>query len=1001
MDILAPHMMVLASAGSGKTYQLSNRIIGYIAMGVDPSSIVALTFTRKAAGEFTDAILSKLAHACLSEEQAQKLRKDLIDSGKTFEDEDFLRVLESLIIALPRMTLGTMDGFFTKVVKAFPLEMGISATNFQLIEGAEAEIVRQNLLQSLLQQELKPEEAEKFYQAFRRSLMGQEIVTVRKRIDDYTSQWHEHWMNGGDRLEWGPAHLADRDAIERWMARRGDISRSIELAAEGMVFTDKRQAGAWSRMAQVFAEHSTGSGVMAKGNALLDRLIELVAQDEQGVQELKMYKNFTVPAEVFSLIREGLRFAAEAEMASACASTRAVAEVIELLDQVCERRLRRKGKFGFADVKAKMSEWTLQEDKRLMREALDYRLDAKYQHWLLDEFQDTSRLDWSGLSPLIDEAMTAEQSSVFLVGDKKQAIYAWRGGDVGLFDDLHRHYGEYMVVGRMQKSYRSASEVLDLVNRICGNLDTLNALYGSVEQPWEWDDHVAADSGFRGHARVESIQENDEKDARLERLAAILDLAGVGEKQQSCGVLVRTNEELKRVADFLRQKGFRVVEEGRRKPAHDNPVGLVIWHWMRWLADPADSFAEEVLRLSPWWSCITAAYGEHPWSACQDTIARQGLAGMVGRWLESFWGELSNFGRNRADDLMQALRVVDASGAGSAKAAAEMLEKLEATQSPGSAEVQVLTIHKSKGLGFDVVVLPLISTSSIPDNNKFDIARTERWICKTPPLWARQLLPAMREVEDQWRGQQQYEAMCVLYVALTRAKRGLYVLLEEKSLKDENNSLARWISDSCPGEGEVMFESGSFDCFASVKPIEQKPQPAAPVLGRAVWKSRAKTASHAAQGPSAALEYGTSMHSLMESITWLDEIPFTVEGEMARTVNQLLEKEEWRMLLEKRQRRVQLQREIPVEGMVEGEWVRGVIDRLHLFRDETDRITRVEIIDYKTDRLTDPNALRDRHAEQLRIYRHLITQALGVEQSCVDCILLGMHAGLVVKCDGT
>ncbi|MFM2171480.1 MAG: hypothetical protein RI957_1709 [Verrucomicrobiota bacterium] len=999
MEILAPHMMVLASAGSGKTYQLSNRIIGYIAMGIDPSTMVALTFTRKAAGEFTDAILSKLAGACLSEKEARQLCNDFAESGKSFDDQDFLRVLETLITALPRMTLGTMDGFFTKVVKAFPLEMGISATTFQLIEGAEAEIVRQNLLQSLLQQELKPEEAEKFHQAFRRSLMGQEIITVRKRIDDYTSEWHEHWMNGGDQLEWGPVHLADDDAIEQWMSRRADFARSIDDAANRIAFTDRRQEAAWRRMAQVLAEHGTGSGVMAKGNSVLERLIELAGSVCEGEQVLKMYKEFTVPADVFSLVREALLGAAEAEMASACASTRAVAEVIEVFDLVCERRLRRKGKFGFADVKAKMSEWTLQEDKRLMREALDYRLDAKYQHWLLDEFQDTSRLDWNGLSPLIDEAMTTQQSSVFLVGDKKQAIYAWRGGDVGLFDDLRDHYGEHLHVGRMKESYRSASEVLDLVNRVCGNLDTMEALYGKAEKRWEWEDHVAAKTDFRGHSRVEAIEENEEKEARLERLAAILDEVGVGRKSLSCGVLVRTNEELKRVADYLRHRGYRVVEEGRRQPAKDNPVGLTVWQWMRWLADPADSFAEEVLRLSHLWPHITAVFGEYPWSACHAAIARQGLAGMVGRLLESIWGELSNFGRNRADDLIQALRAVDASGIGSAKAAAQMLEKLEATQSPGSAEVQVLTIHKSKGLGFDVVVLPLISTSSIPDRAKFDIARADRWICKTPPLWARQLIPSMREVEEKWCEQQRYEAMCVLYVALTRAKRGLYVLLDAKPLKEENNSLAKWISDSCPGEGAVMFESGSFDCFAEVSPIEVKPEPTSLVLGKAVWKLRGKTASHAAQGPSAALQYGTSMHALMESITWLDEMPFTGEGEMARSVIPLLEREDWRALLEKRQRRVELQREIPVEGPVNGEWVRGVIDRLHLFRDETDRIIRVEIIDYKTDRLTDPDALRERHAEQLTIYRNLIARALQVECACIECILLGMFAGLIVRCD--
>jgi ATP-dependent exoDNAse (exonuclease V) beta subunit len=999
MKILEPNVMVLASAGSGKTYQLSNRIIGFIAMGVDPATMVALTFTRKAAGEFTDAILSKLAEASLDLEKAERLRGDLAESGKHLGDVDFLLILESLIKALPRMTLGTMDGFFTKVVKAFPLELGISAASFQLVEGTEADIMRENLLQGLLQEELSEEEAGHFFQAFRKSLMGQECITVRSRIDDYTKAWHRHWMGGGDRLQWGPEQLADGGSIEAWMSARLEYAERIQGAVDSLVTSDKRQPAAWQKMAGLFADHTTGSGVLGKGGRMLEQLMQRVADGSEGDQTISLYKNFTVPADAFETIREALQLAAKAEMASACASTRAVAEVIGMFDQVCERRLRRKGKFGFDDVKAKMGEWTLQEDKRLMREALDYRLDAKYQHWLLDEFQDTSRVDWRGLSPLIDEAAVNEDGSVFLVGDKKQAIYAWRGGDVRLFDELRAHYGDHLAITTMKESYRSASEVLELVNCICGNRSTMEALYGAAAARWEWEDHIAAKKNLRGHARVECIVENEEKDARLQRLVAILREVGISQKKLSCGVLVRTNAELLRVADFLRQEGFAVIEEGQRAPAKDNPIGVTLLQLLRWLADPADSFAEEVVRMSPCWNILTTRFGEYVWSGCQQVMAEQGVATLAKILLDEAWSELSTFGRHRSDDLLQALRGVDQSGTGSAKAAAQVLEKLLVVQSPGAAEVQVLTIHKSKGLGFDVVVLPLIARESIPDAGKFDIARGDDWICKTPPQWARLLLPPMREAEKIWGEQQQYEAMCVLYVALTRAKQGLYVLLEEKELKEDNNSLAQWIVASCPATGEVIFEAGSMECFDGIEDLAPDPLPDRPRLGAAVLRRKAKTASKAAaQGASAAMQYGTAMHALMETIAWLDETPFSGEGEMAERLAAVLQRQEWRDCLEKRQRVVELQREIPVEGHVDGTWVRGIIDRLHIFRDEQRAISRAEIIDYKTDRTDDPKDLHDRHVEQLHIYRILLARALAITPEQIDCLLLGFHAGLVVKC---
>jgi ATP-dependent exoDNAse (exonuclease V) beta subunit len=497
---------------------------------------------------------------------------------------------------------------------------------------------------------------------------------------------------------------------------------------------------------------------------------------------------------------------------------------------------------------------------------------------------------------------------------------------------------------------------------------------------------------------VECIVENEEKDARLQRLVAILREVGISRKQLSCGVLVRTNKELLRVADYLRQEGFAVIEEGQREPAKDNPIGVTLLHLLRWLADPADSFAEEVVRMSPCWHHLTARFGEFVWGGCQQAMAENGVAHLVQSLLDAQWADLSTFGRHRSDDILQALRGVDQSGTGSAKAAAQVLEKLLVVQSPGAAEVQVLTIHKSKGLGFDVVVLPMISRDSIPDAGKFDIARGADWICKTPPQWARRLLPQMRQAEEIWGEQQKYEAMCVLYVALTRAKRGLYVLLEDKELKEDNNSLAQWILDSCPGEGEVIFEAGSIACFADVDDLQADPPPERPSLGTAVLRRRAKTASKAAQGASAAMQYGTAMHALMETIGGLDETPFSGAGEMAERLAAVLQKPEWRDCLEKRQRAVELQREIPVEGHVDGTWVRGIIDRLHLFRDETGAITRAEIIDYKTDRTQDAKELHDNHAEQLHIYRILLARALGIAPGSIDCLLLGFHAGLVVKC---
>ena len=127
--------------------------------------------------------------------------------------------------------------------------------------------------------------------------------------------------------------------------------------------------------------------------------------------------------------------------------------------------------------------WIASEDARLRREAVDFRLDARYEHWLLDEFQDTSRAEWIGIVPLLDEAVSGEDSSLFIVGDKKQGIYGWRGNKVKLFDEAEQRYAGGLELESMPVSWRSCPEVLALVNRVCGDLATMEALFGESTWP--------------------------------------------------------------------------------------------------------------------------------------------------------------------------------------------------------------------------------------------------------------------------------------------------------------------------------------------------------------------------------------------------------------------------------------------------------------------------------------------------------------------------------------
>lgn len=996
--ILAKNLMILASAGSGKTFQLGNRVIGLVgAQGVDPGRIVALTFTRKAAGEFADSVLSKLAACAADEGKARALCEQI---GVDFA---VAPVLARVVKALPSFQLGTMDGFFAKIVRGFQYELGLTGGTFELIEGPRLEAAMADILAELLGDAIEHGDASDFLHAFRRATLGKQGQGVIRDIEQFLAAWHGWWKSGIPLEGWGGDDVFGKlPEVDDWEEQKRGLLSALR---------NGETRDAVLKLIDQFELHTVGSGRISKSKSgvVFQRLHEAIG----GSGEIEIPFNRTTirfSAKASDLWRDVFRLLAGCELAAAVARTRAVADLVAALDGECERRLRRKGLLGFDDVKLLMGRWTTDEEARVRREAVDFRLDARYDHWLLDEFQDTSRAEWDGMVPLLDEAATREDGSLFVVGDRKQAIYGWRGGDVSLFDEIEQRYGAHgdLAIRTMPGSWRSCPAVLDLVNQVCGDLTTIRELFGeAMEQRWQWEDHVSAKPGVSGESRVEVVA----KDDRDEHLVALLRGIGIGERDLTCGVLVRTNDQVRTIAALLREHGFDVIEEGRRQPVADNAPGVALLHLVRWLADPADVFAREVLAMSPLWPKLQERFGAH-WQAAWEGLLKdaqeKGYATMVELLVEPFWPELSEFARRRIGDVITALAEFDATGNGTAREAARWIADLEIPQSPGAAAVQVLTIHKSKGLGFDVVVVPTVEDSQIPDRGNFTVAQGRqdgrKWLLEPPASWVRELVPALSAAEEAWADDQRYEAMCVLYVALTRAKRGLYVMLPEvpKSRKDpeEWTSPANWITRSAgSGDDAMIFQSGDPEWWRDVPARGVVVRETTASLANAVPRRMRVAPSGTTESlhhSSTGMDFGSQVHAAFENVGWVDEAkPVLPDNEAGSLVRELLDTPAIRGAFEKKGRTVELYCEQAVEAIVSGQWLSGVIDRLHVFRDPLGLPERVELLDFKTDAVTKREQLLERYSEQMNAYREVIGKAFGVP---VICRLLSTKLKAWVDC---
>jgi len=997
IEILRQNLMIRASAGSGKTYQLGNRVIGLVGVGeVDPERIVALTFTRKAAGEFADSVLRKLARAAGEPKAAAEL------AGQIGAEFDPAAVLERVVRALPRFQLGTIDGFFTRVVRGFQHELGLGGGGFELVQGPKLEALLLDLRAAILLDALEGRAGEEFLHAFRRATMGREENRVSEPLADFVAAWHGWWLKGVGSGAFGGGFEGLPEPAE-WERRRALLAGALREAVAGTEWTDKRQPGAMEKLLEKIEGHHVGSGSLGGSGKLFESLLAGVAGE--GPLRPSHYREFELGAEASEAFRATLGLLVKCELAAAVERTRAIGELVARYDAECERRLRRRGLLGFDDVKRLMGAWTRSEEERLRREQVDFRLDARYDHWLLDEFQDTSRAEWTALEPLADEAVAPGAGSFFVVGDEKQAIYGWRGGEVRLFEELEAKYGggrgeEALRVQSMPTSYRSCEAVLELVNAVCGDLETIRSLFGErVASRWRWEDHVAARKGIAGEARVEVVEGDAE--ARCARLIELLDELGVRERQLSCGVLLRTNAQVRDTAEALRVAGFEVIEEGSRKPTEDNPVGVTLRHLIRWLADPADRFARRVLEMSPLGAVVSGRFGESwaaAWEGMLELAREEGFAGLAEVVLEGHREPLSDFGRRRAADVLAALAAFDAAGGGGAREALRWIEGLEVSQSPGVAAVQVMSIHKSKGLGFDLVVLPEIESRQVPDAGRFEVAAGEGWLLQPPARWVRDLVPPLREAEASWGEEQRYEAMCLLYVALTRAKRGLHVFLPappKKGWDEGHASAANWLMRSLGGgEDGVLWQSGDRGWIDELDPREAPPPVVAQALGEArprrarATPSGAKAKVAGGGGSAGGRVYGNAIHAAFERVGWVDEEqPGLEDDEAGRRVAELLRSPEVRAGFERGGRAIELFREQPVEAIVDGKWLSGIIDRLHVI----DGGAEVEVIDFKSDAVEEAAELVERYASQMEAYRGVIA---GVyPRARVRCRLLSTKLG--------
>lgn len=1069
--------IIRASAGTGKTYQLANRYIALLLLQslnggrIAPEKIVAATFTRKGAGEFSERILRRLATAAGDGNERKKLQADLtqliqgdkkkgvagLAAGVSLVvDSAILQsALATVIDHFDRLVLGTIDGFMARSVQTMAFELGLGG--FEILEGAASERQREEMLAGVLDS-VTPENTEAFYQNFKRATL-KSSSSLRSDLDRFVENFHQMFTSLSREDAWGGSEFWDKAPAPAegndWKKQAAELAEIVSKHKFGHASIAKSFANALQWLAK---RHPGNAGTPPTWLAEKGQLIQLWHNGSEGDWPFESYeKQRTIPSEITQKLRPILTSWLADERVVLSRKTGAIHTIVASYESHYEQMARRKGRLTFADLPLLLDENRADENARASLTMLAFRWFQKFDHWLLDEFQDTSRLQWGVLKPWIDEAIqdSSGQKSVFVVGDPKQSIYGWRGGEPRLFSELVNEYTGAFQEQIMAESWRSRPSVLELVNRICApekNQGIFNPKHFSPKAlaRWRYDQHESSENrkskqGYSAVLLVAKSETDDEETSETENdenfsdkltaqaaaIKSVLNKVRPLERGLTCAILTRKNKHAQPIAQWLRSHGVpQVMVEGVATLAEQSPVVAAVVAALRWLAFPADTLSAGHISLTPLWKVLEQPLrGEEAdaeiaqgkvWSHWRKRITRIGAAQVTQEWCtalaETQTDPYAQYCLNHVTQTAQLSGVHLVLSDWLAT-----LEKLAVRESAAAGSIHVMTIHKSKGLGFDVVFLPDLDYEG-GNRDEILIRRDSRGCPKGclvyPPKWLQAWDNSLEKIAGEQNANQDMEALCVLYVALTRAKEATFVILNAE--KPRRSSSAReWILEALPGnsespetqhqepicEGAVLYwEHGERDFAEGIQaseaaPVDVSSSPKLPPQKPRRKRRRPSDAGHEAfvsTSPAAessgGKEFGTAVHEVFEQIEWWKPgLPLRGVPDAVSLVKKCLSIPEILALFTQENANDEALRELPVEFIERDTWWSGVIDRLLLRRNAAGVITKVVVIDFKTDRIQDGASLLKLYTKQLNIYRVAVASALKLDAKKVELVLVSAN----------
>jgi len=803
-------LLIRASAGTGKTFQLSNRLLQIILSGQEVDHILATTFTRKAAGEIMHRVLQRLAHACIDESKRTELAKHV--TGVDASAAACLAALRRVASQLHRFRVSTLDSFFAQIARTFSLEMMLPP-GWGALDPVQEPVMQMQAVQEMLDSHDRKTLVNLVRMLAKgesqRQVSEQIVGTVRSGYGAYRVTKPDDWNQPP--LPTPPTESAVTAALAAFNDPTVTNKNIIRELAKLCSFA---QCGEWE-------------GVMGHG---VFKNLDAITPTYYGKEVPANY----VPA--LHLLRDA---AAAALLPIRRAQTIASYDVLKAYDERYSLLVKRQRTLAFSDVSYLLSQWMLPKlaDKKVAGRAVDprqmqLRLDCGVHHLLLDEFQDTSPEQWRILQPLA-EPLAGEvdrERSFFCVGDTKQAIYGWRGGVAEIFKSVTTSL-KNVQESKLNQSFRSSPEVIEVVNQVFKNLlqHSKFADCDHVARAWSEDfpEHSTSRKDLVGYVRMQNGPVVDKKFSADEKRLAFMQFSAqqiaelTAQTNASVGVLFRRNADVATMIALLRDRGISASQDGGNPLTDSAAVELVLS--LVHLADhPGDGICAFHVGSSPLVQHLPADPREEPHRVAdwyRGQVARLGLGRAVEMMADWLANEITWWDQHRLKQLVRS--AFDFQSAGTSRLSDfERSVMDQRIALPTEAQVKVMTVHKSKGLEFDAVFLPDLAIEFAPNPPLLvlrgdDPTEPPNGVLRYMNDALQKALPeSWQSAFKQTKARGVFESLCLLYVAMTRARRALYLSTHPAGSEQKQNFDSLLQSVLCENKDElgaaeaVLYEIG-------------------------------------------------------------------------------------------------------------------------------------------------------------------------------------------------